>query len=165
MSALREAIAHRRWFRRLIAGAAGATVLHNWLNKELAGLRGTSATRTHLGRRAVEPALSAAITCSNPSGLLAAQWAASVHTSRWSDRCEDFAIVGWYLYRQEAAFAAAYRVKGYAHASREYFGVVVGFLLGHEAGSQVHHIPTWQQPKSWRRVRTARYDPFLTRQL
>jgi hypothetical protein len=71
--------------------------------------------------------------------LLAAGWAASVHASTWSDRCEDFAIVGWYLYRQEAALAAAYRVKGYAHASREYFGVVAGFLLGHEAVPSPSH--------------------------
>jgi hypothetical protein len=37
MSALREAIADRRWFRRLIAGAAEVTVLYNQLNKDLAG--------------------------------------------------------------------------------------------------------------------------------
>ena len=125
-------------------------------------LRLTAATSTHLGRRAVEPALSAPITFSNPSGLLAAQWAASVHTSRWSDRCEDFAIVGWYLYRQKAALAAAHRVKGYAHASREYFGVVAGFLLGHEAGSQSIN-PTLATTKIVKAFRTVRYDPFLTR--
>jgi hypothetical protein len=148
MSALGKAIAHRRWFRRLIAGAAEATVLDNWLNKDLTELRLTAGTRTHLGLNAVEPALSPAITFSSPSELLAAGWAASVLASRWFDRCEDFAIVGWYLYRQEAALAAAYRVKGYAHASREYSGIVAGFLFGHEAGSQVHNIPPWQQPKS-----------------
>jgi hypothetical protein len=125
-------------------------------------LRLTAATSTHLGRRAVGPALSAAITFSSPSGLLAAQWAASVHASRWSDRCEDFAIVGWYLYRQEVAFAAAYRVKSYAHASREYFGVVASFLLGHEAGSQSIN-PALATTKIVKAFRTVRYDPFLTR--
>ena len=142
MSALREAIADRRWFCRVIAGAAEATVLYNQLNKDLAvlGSRQSGVTRTHLGRRAVEPALPPAI-FSSPPGLLAVGLLGFVHASRWSDRCKNFAIAGWYLYRQEAALAAAYRVKGYAHASREHFGVVAGFLLGHEAGSQVHQMP------------------------
>jgi hypothetical protein len=134
MSALRVAIAHRRWFH-LIAGAAEATVLYNRFSKDLTGQgsRQSGATRTHLGRGAVEPALPPAIMFSSPPDLLGAGLPASVHASRWSDRCEDFAIVGWYLYRQEAALAATYRVKGYAHASREHFGVVAGFLLCHEA--------------------------------
>ena len=33
---------------------------------------------------------------------------------------------------------AAYHVEGYAHASRERFGVMAGSLLGHEAGSSLH---------------------------
>ena len=31
---------------------------------------------------------------------------------------EDLAVVRWYLHRQEAAFAAAYRVESCAYASR-----------------------------------------------
>jgi hypothetical protein len=69
MSALGEAIAHRRWFCRLIASAAEAKVLDNWLNKDLTELQLTAGTRTHLGRSAVEPALSPAITFSSPPEL------------------------------------------------------------------------------------------------
>jgi hypothetical protein len=53
MSVLKEAIAHRRWFRRLIAGADEATVLYNGLTKDLTRLRLMAATRRHLGRGAV----------------------------------------------------------------------------------------------------------------
>jgi len=150
MSALREACVdvfqtncRPTSFQRLIAGAAEATALYNQLNEDLAGhsLRQSGATRTHLGRGAVEPVLSPGITFSSPPDLLAAGLLAFVHAARRSDRCKDFASVGRYLYRQEATLAAAYRVKGYAHASREHFGVVAGFLLGHEASSQVHQVP------------------------
>ena len=48
---------------------------------------------------------------------------------------KDLAVVRWYLHRQEAAFSAAYNVKGYVHISRKCFGVMAGSFLGHEAGS------------------------------
>jgi hypothetical protein len=58
------------------------------------------------------------------------------------DRGEDFAVVRWYLHCQEAAFAAAYHVEGYAHASRERFSVMASSLLGHGAGSSLPSIGT-----------------------
>jgi len=48
---------------------------------------------------------------------------------------EGFAVVRRYLHCHEAAFAAAYRVKSYAHALRERFGVMASPLLGHDARS------------------------------
>jgi hypothetical protein len=64
------------------------------------------------------------------------------HTARWSDCRKDFAVAGWYLHCKEVAFAAAYRVKGCAYASREHFGVVAGSLLGHEPGL-LAPMPRW----------------------
>ena len=60
-----------------------------------------------------------------------------VHAARWRDPREDFAVVRWYLHGQEAAFAAAYHIKGYTHALREQVGVMAGFLLGHNASLSV----------------------------
>ena len=70
--------------------------------------------------------------------MFAAELADVAHAAWRGDRGEDFAVVRWYLHRQEAAFAAAYHVEGYAHISRERFSVMASSLLGHEAGSSLH---------------------------
>jgi hypothetical protein len=100
--------------------------------------------RERCGRRRsyIETSMSAeeqqTLMLSGTPGLFAAELRGVAHTARRRDRREDFAVVRWYLYRQEAAFAATYHVEGYAHASRERFGVMAGSLLGHEAGSSLH---------------------------
>ena len=72
--------------------------------------------------------------------MFAAELPDVVHAAWWGDRGEDFVVVRWYLHRQEAAFAAAYHVEGYAHVSRERFSVMASSLLGHEAASSLHQM-------------------------
>src|ERR1700741_1591859 len=81
---------------------------------------------------------------SSTLALFVAELRGVAHAAWRDDRREDFAVVRWYLYRQEAAFAAAHHVEGYAHASRERFGVMAGSLLGHEAGSLPHQMARCQ---------------------
>jgi hypothetical protein len=53
----------------------------------------------------------------------------SVRANGWFDCRENFAAVGWYLHRKEAAFPAAYNVEGDAHAIGERLGVMAGLVL------------------------------------
>jgi|SRR6516225_5099156 len=81
------------------------------------------------------------VTGAKPSALSPLRWRnqsrdpemqALVHAAWRRDLREDFAVVRWYLHRQEAARAAAHHIEGYAHASRKDFGVMAGSLLGHD---------------------------------
>jgi hypothetical protein len=74
-------------------------------------------------------------TSSNLPHAFTPELGAFVPAARWRHRLKDLAVGRWYLNRHEATFAAPYRVEGYAHASRERFGVMAGSLLSHEAGS------------------------------
>ena len=78
---------------------------------------------------------------SSTPGVFAAELPNAAYAAWRDDRREDCAVVRWYLHRQKAAFAAAYRVEGYAHVSRERFSVMASSLLGHEDGSSLHQ---WQ---------------------
>ena len=64
--------------------------------------------------------------------MFAAELPDVVYAAWRGDGDQDFAVVRWYLHRQEAAFAATYHVEGYAHVSRERFSVIASSLLGHE---------------------------------
>src|ERR1700745_1420948 len=55
----------------------------------------------------------------------------SVRADGCFDCRENFAAVGWYLHRKEAAFAAAYNVEGDAHAIGERLGVMAGLFARH----------------------------------
>ena len=72
--------------------------------------------------------------------MFAAESPDVVHAAWRGDRGENFAVVRWYLHRQEAAFAAAYHVEGYAHISGERFSVMASSLFGHEGGSPLHQM-------------------------
>ena len=48
----------------------------------------------------------------------------------------NFAVFGWYLYRQKVALAAGYHVKGNTQPLGEHFGVMAGFRFGRDAGSR-----------------------------
>ena len=72
------------------------------------------------------------------STLFVAELRGVAHVAWRGDRREDFTVIRWYLYRQKAAFAAAYHVERYAHASCEHFGVMAG--LGHQSASSAHQM-------------------------
>ena len=59
-----------------------------------------------------------------------------VRAAGWRYLCNNFAVFGWYLHRQEVALAGGYHVECNTQALREHFGIMAGFLLGHDAGSR-----------------------------